>query len=118
MKRKADEENWDEAESQAYRCWTDTVVRRFFLFSSYQTLTRLQVPPEIASLFTAHSPSSDPESSFHILLSALRAFSQLPDPGGVLPLTSALPDMKADTRGYIGLQTLYKVRILPFLGPV
>lgn len=27
MKVKSDEENFDEAEAQAYRCWTETKVR-------------------------------------------------------------------------------------------
>jgi NEDD8-activating enzyme E1 regulatory subunit len=42
MKKKPDEENWDEAESQAYRCWTESVVRfsfsSAFIFSSTLTL--------------------------------------------------------------------------------
>ncbi|KAG6863905.1 hypothetical protein C0991_002172 [Blastosporella zonata] len=93
MKVKFDEENFDEAESQAYRCWTETGV-----------------PSDIAALFqdpqlSALSPSSPP---FFHLLSALRKFTL--EPPHTLPLTSTLPDMKANTDGYIHLQKLYKAR--------
>lgn len=93
MKVKYDEENFDEAESQAYRCWTDT-----------------NVPSEITSLFqelnlSTLTPSSPP---FFHLLSALHDFTR--QPPHTLPLTSTLPDMKANTSSYIHLQKLYKAR--------
>lgn len=93
MKIKFDEENFDEAESQAYRCWTETTV-----------------PSEIASLFqdpalSSLSPSSPP---FFHLLAALQKFTL--EPPHTLPLTSTLPDMKANTTSYIHLQKLYKAR--------
>lgn len=93
MKIKYDEENFDEAESQAYRCWTETTV-----------------PSEIASLFqdpnlSSLAPTSPP---FFHLLSALHRFTL--QPPHTLPLTSALPDMKANTTSYIHLQKLYKAR--------
>lgn len=93
MKFKFDEENFDEAESQAYRCWTDTTV-----------------PSDIASLFQDLALSSlMPESPpFFHLLSALHKFTL--QPPHTLPLTSTLPDMKADTNSYIHLQKLYKTR--------
>lgn len=93
MKFKFDEENFDEAESQAYRCWTDTTV-----------------PSDIASLFQDLALSSltpDSPPFFH-LLSALHQFTL--QPPHTLPLTSTLPDMKADTNSYIHLQKLYKTR--------
>jgi amyloid beta precursor protein binding protein 1 len=93
MKLKIDEENFDEAESQAYRCWTETTV-----------------PSDIAALFqdpavSALTPDSPP---FFHLLDALRKFTS--EPPHVLPLTSTLPDMKANTESYIHLQNLYKKR--------
>lgn len=93
MKIKFDEENIDEAESQAYRCWTETVV-----------------PPDIAELFqdpAVSSPKLDSSPFFH-LVAALQKFTL--EPPYVLPLSSTLPDMKADTEGYIHLQNLYKKR--------
>ncbi|KAG6887884.1 hypothetical protein C0995_011964 [Termitomyces sp. Mi166 len=93
MKIKLDEENFDEAESQAYRCWTETGV-----------------PSDIAALFqdpqlSTLSPDSPP---FFHLLEALRKFTL--EPPHTLPLTSTLPDMKANTDRYIHLQKLYKAR--------
>ncbi|KAG6819265.1 hypothetical protein H0H93_013580 [Arthromyces matolae] len=93
MKNKIDEENFDEAESQAYRCWTETTV-----------------PSDISSLFQDPQLSAlslDSPPFFH-LLEALRKFTL--EPPHTLPLTSTLPDMKANTDQYIHLQKLYKVR--------
>ncbi|KAJ7485285.1 hypothetical protein FB451DRAFT_1337569 [Mycena latifolia] len=86
-------ENFDEAEAQAYRCWTET-----------------RVPSDIAALFqdpqlSALSPTSPP---FFHLLDALRQFTL--EPPHTLPLSSTLPDMKANTSSYIHLQKLYKTR--------
>lgn len=93
MKVKTDEENFDEAESQAYRCWTDTIV-----------------PPSMSSLFSEPVLSQlGPDSpQFYHLLSALRQFTL--QPPNTLPLTSTLPDMKSDTANYIHLQKLYKAK--------
>ncbi|KAJ7100214.1 hypothetical protein B0H15DRAFT_819220 [Mycena belliarum] len=93
MKIKFDEENFDEAEAQAYRCWTET-----------------RVPSDIASLFqdpqlSALNPTSPP---FFHLLDALRQFTL--EPPHTLPLNNTLPDMKANTSSYIHLQKLYKAR--------
>ncbi|RDB30881.1 NEDD8-activating enzyme E1 regulatory subunit [Hypsizygus marmoreus] len=93
MKLKYDEENFDEAESQAYRCWTDTSVP--------SDISKLFQDPALSSL----TPTSAP---FYHLVDALRRFTQ--EPPHTLPLTSALPDMKASTESYIHLQTLYKTR--------
>ncbi|KIJ64100.1 hypothetical protein HYDPIDRAFT_91029 [Hydnomerulius pinastri MD-312] len=96
LKTKSDEENFDEAEAQAYRCWNET-----------------KVPSEIASLFEdpALSPealSQNPSPFFH-LLAALKEFTDQSETQ-TLPLTSTLPDMKSDTISYIHLQRLYKTR--------
>ena len=91
MKVKFDEENFDEAEAQAYRCWTETVV-----------------PPDVAKLFQDPAISSlslDSPPFFH-LLASLQRFTL--EPPYVLPLSSTLPDMKADTESYIHLQNMYK----------
>ncbi|KAF9260639.1 hypothetical protein L218DRAFT_962225 [Marasmius fiardii PR-910] len=93
MKKKIDEENFDEAEALAYRCWTETTV-----------------PHEIAPLFNEPKLSSltpDSPHFFH-LLHALKQFAA--EPPYVLPLTSSLPDMKASTESYIHLQKLYRAR--------
>lgn len=95
MRRKIDEENFDEAFAQAYRAWTDTTV-----------------PSDISALFNdevlQHPLTSLPPHSvvFFHLVAALKKFAA--EPPHTLPLTSTLPDMKADTNGYIHLQTLYK----------
>lgn len=94
MKKKIDEENFDEAEAQAYRCWTPTVV-----------------PSEIVSLFQdskLQTLNAQSPVFFH-LLAALKTFTEQSDIN-TLPLTSTLPDMKASTTDYIHLQKLYKVR--------
>ncbi|KAF8066907.1 hypothetical protein FPV67DRAFT_1496954 [Lyophyllum atratum] len=93
MKTKFDEENFDEAEAQAYRATAETGV-----------------PSEIAALFQdpqVASPTPDSPPFYH-LLSALQKFTL--EPPHTLPLTSTLPDMKADTSSYIHLQKLYKTR--------
>jgi len=94
MKKKIDEENFDEAEAQAYRCWTPTVV-----------------PSETTSLFQdskLQTLNAQSPVFFH-LLAALKTFTEESDTN-TLPLTSTLPDMKASTTDYIHLQKLYKIR--------
>ncbi|KAG6332127.1 hypothetical protein ID866_6964 [Astraeus odoratus] len=98
LRVKPDEENFEEAEAQAYRCWTET---------------KDKVPPEIATLFD--DPAISPEalnerpSPFFHLLAALKEFVDQSETH-TLPLTSTLPDMKSDTVNYIHLQKLYKAR--------
>ncbi|KAG9311294.1 hypothetical protein JVU11DRAFT_8382 [Chiua virens] len=87
MKIKPDEENFDEAEAQAYRCWTETKAH-----------------PAIAPDALRQNPSP-----FFHLLAALKEFTDQSETH-TLPLTSALPDMKSDTANYIHLQRLYKTR--------
>lgn len=92
MKVKPDEENFEEAEAQAYRSWTPTTI-----------------PSDITSLLSSLSLSSVTPSSppFERLLAALSRFAIK---NGVLPLSATLPDMKADTANYIKLQNMYKQR--------
>jgi len=94
MRKKADEENFEEAETQAFRAWTPTTV-----------------PSDIKSLFQDSkvvnlSPTSPP---FFHLVNALSKFVE-ERPSRTLPLTSTLPDMKASTESYIHLQKMYKKR--------
>ncbi|KII85547.1 hypothetical protein PLICRDRAFT_145326 [Plicaturopsis crispa FD-325 SS-3] len=86
LKRKPDEENIEEAEAQAYRCWTET-----------------NVPSEISDLYNLLPQTTD--APFYVLLRALKAFT---DKTGLLPLSASLPDMKASTEQYVHLQGLYK----------
>jgi len=93
MRVKVDEENFDEAVSLAYRCWTETTV-----------------PSDIATLLSdpVLSQLSLDSPQFYHLLEALRQFTL--QPPCTLPLTSTLPDMRADTTNYIHLQKLYKAK--------
>ncbi|EGN97124.1 hypothetical protein SERLA73DRAFT_92105 [Serpula lacrymans var. lacrymans S7.3] len=93
LKVKYDEENFDEAEAQAYRCWSETKVP--------SEISALFSDPRLASL----GPTSPP---FFHLLAALRDFTLLPP--YALPLSPTLPDMKSDTNNYIHLQRLYKTQ--------
>ncbi|EJD48980.1 hypothetical protein AURDEDRAFT_112722 [Auricularia subglabra TFB-10046 SS5] len=93
MRRKPDEENFEEAEAQAYRIWSSQGV-----------------PSDVQALFADPGLiglSKDSPPFFH-LLNALKKFVERPP--HVLPLSAALPDMKSDTRQYVHLQTLYKRR--------
>ncbi|KAF9043093.1 hypothetical protein BJ165DRAFT_1348611 [Panaeolus papilionaceus] len=94
MRKKSDEENFEEAESQAYRSWTATTI-----------------PSEIQELFDDPKVKSVTASSppFYHLVNALAKFVE-EQPSRTLPLSSTLPDMKASTSAYIHLQTLYKRR--------
>ncbi|BGP43074.1 hypothetical protein JCM10449v2_007089 [Rhodotorula kratochvilovae] len=96
LKRQSDEENFDEAV---------TLFRR--------AGTKPAIPSEIEALFadpaceniTASTPT------FWLLLRAVRSFVAHPsNPSRLLPLSGALPDMKASSAGYVSLQTLYKAQ--------
>ena len=94
MKKKSDEENFEEAEAQAYRCWTQT-----------------SIPSEVSEVFKDQSvvnvqPSSPP---FYHLAAALHSYTKS-QPPYTLPLSSTLPDMKSNTAYYIEVQNLYKRR--------
>jgi len=94
MRKKSDEENFEEAEAQAYRVWTASTVP--------SEIRELFKDPKVASL----SPTSPP---FFHLVHALAKFTE-EQPSYTLPLTSTLPDMKANTESYIHLQRMYKAR--------
>ncbi|KAI0732589.1 hypothetical protein C8Q72DRAFT_817796 [Fomitopsis betulina] len=96
MRKKIDEENFDEAEAQAWRIWSDPPV-----------------PGPVQALFnlTPLTPGLTPDTpnaGFHALLRTLATFVAAPDGPGALPLSGALPDMRTDTESYVKLQTAYK----------
>jgi len=88
MRRKYDEENYEEAEAQAYKTWTSS-----------------RVPSDITQLLSLSTPENSQTTPFYTLLDALKKFTEK---NGTLPLSSALPDMKASTGSYIELQKMYK----------
>ncbi|KAG9125280.1 hypothetical protein FRC07_008253 [Ceratobasidium sp. 392] len=95
MQVKSDEENFEEAVAQAYRAWTPTGV-----------------PGNMQSLFADAKCTGYPNaaagsgtSQFWALLRALHLFTAA---RGYLPLSASVPDMKADTKNYIQLQSMYK----------
>lgn len=52
--------------------------------------------------------SSKPIPEFWILVSALKDFVSLPESKHKLPVTGVLPDMTADTKGFVSMQKVYK----------
>lgn len=99
MAKKIEEENFEEAEAQAYRAWTETTVP----FEVQELLDQ-----SVDILDDLPSMQSSPNAQFYRLLWALREF--IKEEPFCLPLTSTLPDMKSDTQNYIHLQHLYKTR--------
>ncbi|KAI0339352.1 hypothetical protein BDW22DRAFT_1431939 [Trametopsis cervina] len=92
--RKIDEENFEEAENQAVRMWSEKAV-----------------PSDIAALLeVAPRPDSAVKGNhaFHTLLQTLKRFVDHPSGPHSLPLTSSLPDMRTDTESYVKIQKLYK----------
>ncbi|PSR81319.1 hypothetical protein PHLCEN_2v6398 [Hermanssonia centrifuga] len=94
LSQKLDEENFEEAEAQAFRLWSESPVPSDI--SATLNLPRLD------------QSSSTSSTAFHALLQTLRAFINSPESSGCLPLTSTLPDMKTDTESYVKLQIMYK----------
>ncbi|ORY29355.1 hypothetical protein BCR39DRAFT_532469 [Naematelia encephala] len=93
QKRKGDEENYDEALSQAYRAWTPSTV-------PYELQQLLET--ENGALVTQNS------KNLHILLQALKLF--LTEPPHLPPISPTLPDMHSSTTSYVALQNLYKAQ--------
>ncbi|KAL1939295.1 hypothetical protein VTO73DRAFT_10098 [Trametes versicolor] len=95
LKVKSDEENFDEAEAQAWRVWSEPAI-----------------PSDIQALFSLsalQSTSTQPRhATFHALLQTLSEFTKDPAGSGTLPLSANLPDMKSDTESYVRLQNLYR----------
>lgn len=89
-RKSVDEQNFDEAQSQAYR--------------AFQTN---DIPHEVAVLFEDSSLKnlSKESSPFWFLVASLKDFT---DRHGVLPHPGTLPDLHTDTQIYVHLQTIYK----------
>lgn len=75
------------------------------------TRVRCQIPGAVAGILndpaakTVHKDST----TFWILAHALREFVDSPaNPQRFLPLSGVLPDMKADTQRYVGMQNVYR----------
>ncbi|TIA95807.1 hypothetical protein E3P94_03548 [Wallemia ichthyophaga] len=85
-----DEQNFDEAQSQAYRAFQSN-----------------DIPHQVAELYQDDSLKnlSKDSSPFWFLVASLKEFS---DRHGVLPHPGTLPDLHTDTQTYVHLQTIYK----------
>ncbi|CAN6674869.1 NEDD8-activating enzyme E1 regulatory subunit [Trichomonascus vanleenenianus] len=88
---KTDSENFDEAYGAVLRAVQPS-----------------DVPVSIKQLMEEGSRHDIGGSNFWVLVCALREFVMAN--GGLLPLPGALPDMKADTLGYVKLQNIYKAK--------
>ncbi|KZT00338.1 uncharacterized protein LAESUDRAFT_709013 [Laetiporus sulphureus 93-53] len=106
MRRKADEENFDEAEAQAWRVWMEpaipTDIKRLLALSPLSSSSNSAETPS-----NAITPQT-PNAPFHALLRTLGAFVADPSGPGTLPLSGALPDMRTDTESYVRLQRGYR----------
>lgn len=90
-----DPENFDEAIAAVWRLATPSGI------PSYKT-EELFKDPNLSDLSRA--------SPFWVLVAALKKYLETPESGGLLPLPGVLPDMKADTKGFVTLQNLYRER--------
>ncbi|KAI0710486.1 hypothetical protein C8Q76DRAFT_737619 [Earliella scabrosa] len=93
MRIKPDEENFEEAEAQAWRVWSEPAV-----------------PSDVQALFSLPSLPTSPHhnATFHALLHTLAEFTKDPSGPGTIPISATLPDMKSDTKSYVQLQNLYR----------
>lgn len=78
-----------------------------------RTCVRLTAQPTfdwpVADRVPLHSRNQS--KPFHLLCNALRAFIRSPsNPSRLLPVSAALPDMKASTSAYVSLQNVYKAK--------
>ncbi|CAL1710740.1 unnamed protein product [Somion occarium] len=106
---KMDEENFEEAENQAFRMWSEAKIPSDI--AALFDLEPLQQPISSSSTSQPNGVTKSPHKlnpEFHALLQALHKFVTSPDGPGCLPLSASLPDMKTDTTSYVKLQTIYK----------
>ncbi|KAI0079164.1 hypothetical protein K474DRAFT_1689972 [Panus rudis PR-1116 ss-1] len=106
---KLDEENFEEAETQAWRMWSETPVPSDI--KALFDLTPLEQPSTSSQQHQLNGSSSRPHQlnpEFHALIKTLQKFVNAPDGTGHLPLTSSLPDIRTDTESYVRLQKMYK----------
>ncbi|KAL7749205.1 hypothetical protein RI367_005357 [Sorochytrium milnesiophthora] len=93
-----DSENWDEAVANAYAVYSP----------SGRPSSDLQAVFDDAKCTESLSPNADLDN-FWIIARAVKRFVESEGQGNC-PLSGKLPDMKADTQGYIALQTIYRQR--------
>ena len=86
-----DHENFDEALSQAHRAWAPNSIS--------SSVKRLFDDGKCLNLNSKSKP-------FWVMMRALRGFVDA-EGEGMVPLPGTVPDMKADTEGYIKLQSMY-----------
>jgi amyloid beta precursor protein binding protein 1 len=90
-----DPENFDEAVAAVWRLATPSGI------PSYKT-EELFKDRQLSNISNA--------SPFWVLVAALKEYLKTPESEGLLPLPGVLPDMKADTKGFVTLQNLYRER--------
>ncbi|SCV74446.1 BQ2448_8085 [Microbotryum intermedium] len=116
-KRQHDDENFDEAVTLFRRAGTKTgipsEVQALFDDPSCNDVSAsvrfaADPYPYISLTLTVHRSQS---SNFWLLLHAVRLFTQhSSNPSRLLPLSGSLPDMKAHSSGYVGLQNVYRTK--------
>ncbi|CEQ39396.1 SPOSA6832_00915, partial [Sporobolomyces salmonicolor] len=131
QKVQSDEENFDEAVTLFRRAGTRTGIppdiQRLFDDPACENVSAsvcLCLFPALPSSLSASrrltcSYSALQSSNFWLLLHAVRSFTTHPsNPSALLPLSGALPDMKADSKNYVSLQALYRAKAREDLGVV
>lgn len=120
LKRTSDEENFDEAVALFRRAGTRNAIPDEIqaLFdddaceSVSSSVRRLPCSTQQSFPLTVTLSPNAQSPNFWLLLRAVRDFVQLPTSsgggGGLLPLSGALPDMKAETGRYVQLQNVYR----------
>lgn len=89
----ADGENYNEAMASSWRLFTDSTV-----------------PSEIIEIVNDKKALelTNKYSDFWVLVATLREFISLPESNNSLPVTGVLPDMTADTVGFVKMQKIYR----------
>lgn len=95
-KRTPEDENFEEALSQAFRVFKAPTLS--------PTLLRILDDPAADVI---HTSSQNP---FWILVAALKHFLKHVGDGSELPVTGSIPDMKASTTQYTSLQRIYRAQ--------
>ncbi|KAJ2789717.1 hypothetical protein GGI18_002240 [Coemansia linderi] len=93
-----DEENFAQA--------VDAVTQHCKPYSTPDVVDQILNDPAAAAPLAADTKVD----RFWLLASALRAYMLSDYSQGMLPLNGSIPDMKADTKGYVALQRIYKQR--------
>lgn len=76
--------------------------------SASHLFAKASVPSDITELFSdPHVTVTEKSSDFWVLVATLKEFVELTEPNS-LPLTGVLPDMTADTTGFVRMQKVYR----------